>query len=178
MIRELFNRIRYHPCLVAQVLFTELALQIALLSLNDTTLDHQQRNRQKYDGPQRVPEGGDVRIHHRHRKITGIAGITKRPLRGYVRDRLVGASRRIGTPHRPFEPAREQHPSAKEWPSEDARYRARQKGSRKPSVEQQARNQSCQVDKRRRRYYPCLILLIAGHRLSPSSPDQQTRLAS
>jgi hypothetical protein len=35
-----------HSSFVVQVLFTELALQIALLALDDPTLDHEQRNRQ------------------------------------------------------------------------------------------------------------------------------------
>src|SRR5918993_5203817 len=151
-----------HSCFIAQVLFTELALQIALLSLDDATLDHQQHNRQKNDGPQRVCEAGDARIHHRHRNISGVARVTKRPFCGNVRDWLVGVSRCIGMSHRPFEPAREQHSTAKKRPSEEARYRARQKGSRRPSVDQQAENQRCQVDKRRRRDYPCLILLVSS----------------
>src|SRR5215208_3530638 len=157
-----------HSCFIAQALFTELALQIALLSLDDATLDHQQRNRQKNDGPQRVREAGDARIHHRHRKISRVAGVTKRSLRGNVRNRLVGVSRGIGTSHRPFEPVREQHSSAKKRPPEESRYRARQKGSWRPSVEEQAKTQGCQVDKRRRRDDPCLVLLV-GHMLSPSS---------
>src|SRR5215207_3531355 len=158
-----------HSCFVAQVLFTELALQIALLSLDDATLDHQQRDRKNNDGPQRVREAGHARIHHRHRKISGVASVTKRSLRGNVRDRLVGVSRCIGTSHRPFEPACEQHSSAKKWPPEESRYGARQKGSRRPSVEEQAKNQGCQVDKRRRREDPCLVLLVCGHMHSPSS---------
>src|SRR5215210_1598313 len=102
-------------------------------------------------------------------KISGVASVTKRSLRGNVRDRLVGVSRCIGTSHRPFEPAREQHSSAKKRPPEESRYRARQKGSQRPSVEEQAKDQGCQVDKRRRRENPCLVLLVAGHMLSPSS---------
>ena len=68
-----------------------------------------------------------------------------------------------------FEPACEQHPSAKKHTPEQSRYRGRQKGSRRPSVEEQAKNQGCQVDKRRRCEDPCLVLLVAGHMLSPSS---------
>jgi hypothetical protein len=50
-----------HLRFVAQVLFAELPLQIPLLALDDPTLDHQQRDRQKKDGPQRVREAGDAR---------------------------------------------------------------------------------------------------------------------
>jgi hypothetical protein len=49
-----------HLCFVAQVLFTKLALQIALLTLDNATLDYEQRNRQKKDSPQRVREASDA----------------------------------------------------------------------------------------------------------------------
>src|SRR5215218_4651841 len=79
-----------HSCFVAQVLFAELPLQIPLLALDDATLDHQQRNRQKKDGPQRVGEASDARVDHRHGEVTGVAGVTKGSFRGYALDRLVG----------------------------------------------------------------------------------------
>ena len=51
-----------HSCFVAQILFAELPLQVALLAFDDPTLDHQQRYRQKKDGPQRVRQAGDAHV--------------------------------------------------------------------------------------------------------------------
>src|SRR3712207_6876216 len=41
---------------------------------------------------QRVREADDARIDHRHRKISGIASVTERPIRGDVRRQLIGRS--------------------------------------------------------------------------------------
>jgi hypothetical protein len=100
-----------HSCFVAQVLFAELPLQVALLLLDDPTLDHQQRYRQKKGGPQRVRQAGDARLDQRHGQVTGVAGVTKGSFRGYALDRLVGTGRRVGLAHGPLEPAKEQHPA-------------------------------------------------------------------
>src|SRR5918997_2261717 len=84
-----------HLSFVAQVLFAELPLQVPLLALDDPTLDHHKRDRQKKDGPQRVREAGDARVDHRHGKIAGVAGVTKGPLLRYALDRLVGVGGRV-----------------------------------------------------------------------------------
>src|SRR5215218_9188326 len=96
-----------YSCFVAHVLCAELPLQIALLALDDAAPDHHQCDRQKKDGPQRVREASDPRVDHRHRKVTGVATVTKGASRGYVLGRLVGTGGRVGLAHGPFEPAQE-----------------------------------------------------------------------
>src|SRR5215216_3771342 len=160
-----------HSRFVAQVLFTELALQIAFLTLDDAALNHLQRDRQKKDSPQRVRQARDACIDHRHRAISGVASILERTLCNHVWHRLIGVSRCTSLSHRPFEPTYEQHADTKKWPSEAARYPARYKGHWKPSIEQQAKNQRCHVDQRRGRNHPCLVLLVTGHKCLPSSLD-------
>src|SRR5215217_9186707 len=161
-----------HLCFVAQVLFAELPLQVALLALDDPTLDYQQRYRQKKDGPQRVREASGASVDQRHGEVTGVASVTKGAFRGYVLDRLVGVGRRAGLAHGPLEPAKEQHPSAEQWPSEAACHRARQEAHREPPAQQQPEDQGPQVDQGRRRDDPRLVLLVAGHRQRPPRSRQ------
>src|SRR5918997_3666662 len=161
-----------HLFFVAQVLFAELPLQVPLLAFDDATLDHQQRYRQKKDGPQRVRKASDARVDQRHGEVTGVACVTKGAFRGYALDWLVGVGRRVGLAHGPFEPAQEQDPSAEQCPSEAARHRARQEAHREPPAQQQAEDQSSQVDQGRRRDDPRLVLLVAGHRYRPPCSRQ------
>src|SRR5215208_1730507 len=161
-----------HSCFVAQVLFAELPLQVALLAFDDPTLDYQQRYRQKKDGPQRVRQAGDARVDQRHGQVTGVAGVTKGAFRGYALDRLVGTGRRVGLAHGPLEPAQEQHPPAEQRPSEATRHRAWQEAHREPPAQQQAEDQGHQVDQGRRGDNPRLVLLVAGHRYRPPCSRQ------
>src|SRR4051794_7727968 len=130
-----------HSFFVAQVLFAELPFQVALLAFDDPTLDYQQHYRQKTDGPQRVRQAGYAGVDQRHGQVTGVAGVTERSLPGYALDRLVGAGRRVGLAHGPFEPAQEHHPPAEQRPSEAARHRAWKEAHREPPAHQQAEDE-------------------------------------
>src|SRR5918998_972932 len=158
--------------LVAQVLFAELAFQVALLPFDYPALDHHQRRRQKEDGPERVGEAGYSRVDHGHREITGVAGVPERPVRYQARHRLLRVDRRTGASQGPEEPVHKQHPADEERPSEDAPHPAWQEGDREPPVEQQPQNQRSRVDQGRRRNDPRLVPLVVCHEFLASSPKQ------